>query len=501
MFPLLLAAYPVLTAYLWNIREIPLHVLWRPLFLALGAALALWFVFQVITRNSNRSALMTGLFIFLFSSYGQVHHALEEIPAYDAFRYQHWFLGAIGLALLVTGMIVISKKQPGGKLLRVVMIASSLLVLIPTTQIAWHLLKPEFKAEFPTDWYPPARVTQVQPDVYYFILDGYAREDLMLERTDYNNADFVDALTERGFYVADCSRTNYNNTILALTSTLNMQYYPALEELAASQGLTGKGTWRYLKPNIVMQTFQSMGYQSVAFDSGYYWSTLEDADIFLQPWEDAGDPPHMTPFEYLLLKGTPLVALYERKGGFESTARDDRLFPWRYHVAQQEYILDHAPDIAENDAATFAFIHVMIPHEPMVFSPEGIQTSPLYFGAGGNWPTTASAFTKAYVNGVRYLNPRMLEIVDRILEKSATPPIIILQGDHGFWTGTNLPVLNAYYLPGQAADALYPTISPVNSFRLIFDQYFGTNLGLLEDASYLVKDIETPVAEQLEGCR
>ncbi len=87
------------------------------------------------------------------------------------------------------------------------------------------------------------------------------------------------------------------------------------------------------------------------------------------------------------------------------------------------------------------------------------------------------------------------------LEKSTTPPIIIIQGDHGFWTGTNLPILNAYYLPGDAADALYPTISPVNSFRLIFDHYFGTDLGLLEDASYLVKDIEQPVEEQLEGCR
>jgi hypothetical protein len=143
----------------------------------------------------------------------------------------------------------------------------------------------------------------------------------------------------------------------------------------------------------------------------------------------------------------------------------------------------------------------MIPHQPMVFSPEGINTSTMYFGAGGNWPTTPSAFQKAYVNGVKYLNPRILEIVDRILKDSDTPPIIIIQGDHGFWSGVNLPILNAYYLPGGASRLLYPTISPVNSFRLMFNEYFGTNLELLDDASYLVDNINQPVKEELAGCR
>ncbi len=299
--------------------------------------------------------------------------------------------------------------------------ASIVLVLIPTTQIAWRLLKPEFKAEFPSDWNPPVQAADAHPDVYYFILDGYAREDLMLERTGYSNADFVEALTARGFYVAKCSRTNYSNTIIALTSTLNMQPYQALEEQAKSQGMTGKQIWRYLKPNLTMRTFQSMGYQTVAFDSGYYWSSMEDVDVYLQPWLDPGDPPHMTAFEYLLLKSTPLVALYEREGGLDSTALDDLLFPWRYHVALEEYILDQASHIAEMDGPTFTFIHIMIPHEPMVFSPERINTSPLYFAAGGNWPVTATAFSKAYTSGVEYLNPRMLEIVDQILEQSSTP--------------------------------------------------------------------------------
>ena len=42
-------------------------------------------------------------------------------------------------------------------------------------------------------------------------------------------------------------------------------------------------------------------------------------------------------------------------------------------------------------------------------------------------------------------------------------------------------ILNAYYLPGPGREQLYPSISPVNSFRLLFNAYFGTKLPMLPD--------------------
>jgi hypothetical protein len=73
-----------------------------------------------------------------------------------------------------------------------------------------------------------------------------------------------------------------------------------------------------------------------------------------------------------------------------------------------------------------------------------------------------------------------------LLSKSSTQPIIILQGDHGPWIQTGpgqFEILNAYYLPGHN-DQLYSTVSPVNSFRLVFNAYFGTDYTLLPDTSY-----------------
>ena len=44
-------------------------------------------------------------------------------------------------------------------------------------------------------------------------------------------------------------------------------------------------------------------------------------------------------------------------------------------------------------------------------------------------------------------------------------------------------ILNAYLLPG-GEESLYPSISPVNSFRVILNEYFGHGLPLLPDKSY-----------------
>ena len=42
-------------------------------------------------------------------------------------------------------------------------------------------------------------------------------------------------------------------------------------------------------------------------------------------------------------------------------------------------------------------------------------------------------------------------------------------------------VLNAVYLPNNGEALLYDSISPANTFRVIFNHYFDTNFDLLED--------------------
>ena len=62
-----------------------------------------------------------------------------------------------------------------------------------------------------------------------------------------------------------------------------------------------------------------------------------------------------------------------------------------------------------------------------------------------------------------------------------------------------MAILNAYYVDNEVENQLYPSISPVNSFRLISNHYFGTNFPLLEDISYYFGEAFRHENEFLDG--
>ena len=94
----------------------------------------------------------------------------------------------------------------------------------------------------------------------------------------------------------------------------------------------------------------------------------------------------------------------------------------------------------------------------------------------------------------------MIIILTKILKSSSTPPIIIIQGDHGH-LGDRYSILNAYYLPGKGSQKVYPTISPVNTFRIIFDIYFGGSYGSLPDKSFTGEGSGQPIPEMEPDCK
>ena len=135
------------------------------------------------------------------------------------------------------------------------------------------------------------------------------------------------------------------------------------------------------------------------------------------------------------------------------------------------------------------FAHLLIPHPSYVFGPNGeyIFDQNDIFGPETDYPLGDTTDLTGYPNAINFIDKEMLVIVDQIIANSKTPPIIIIQGDHGSFRyntqAQRMTILNAYYLPGIHAP-LYPTITPVNTFRIIFDSYFGQDYPLLKDASW-----------------
>src|SRR5262249_55772060 len=156
------------------------------------------------------------------------------------------------------------------------------------------------------------------------------------------------------------------------------------------------------------------------------------------------------------------------------------------------------PEVARRPGPTFTFAHVVSPHPPFVFGEDGSDVSPRrrsYFLNDGDVYRRHYGGTDAYTRGYRdqaaFLTRQAGRMIDRIIANSPEPPVIILQSDHGSGLrldtgsveGTDLhermSILNAYLLPGRGAEALYDSISPVNSFRVVLNAYFGAGLDLL----------------------
>ena len=109
-------------------------------------------------------------------------------------------------------------------------------------------------------------------------------------------------------------------------------------------------------------------------------------------------------------------------------------------------------------------------------------------------------YPERYVGQMTYLNQLLMSEIEEILRVTDGNAVIILHGDHGpggylDWRHPSpsaihdrMAILLAAHLPEGEDDAFYPSVTPVNIFRIILDRTFGGGLGLLEDASYFTSD-------------
>jgi hypothetical protein len=188
-------------------------------------------------------------------------------------------------------------------------------------------------------------------------------------------------------------------------------------------------------------------------------------------------------------------------GKFYRQMRGEEYQPFRQffddHRERILYQLETLPDFAKKDGNYFVFAHLIIPHNPYVFGPDGearYNSDPftlLDLDAGSQWEPGL------YRDQVIFLNKSILAVIDEILDNSKSDPIIILQADHGNRSYDTLKlsddmryrmyfsIFSAYYFPNGATDQLYDTITPVNIFRVVLNTNFGTHLDLLPDQQYV----------------
>jgi hypothetical protein len=516
--PLLFAIYPTLALLAANAGHVVVWEALRPALISLALAALLWGLFRLMVKPWSRAALLATLALALFFSYGHIQALISGWGLFNGNLQPQQVLLPLWAVLLALGAWALSRIADPRRASQYLNWVALVLLAFPLYTIISAQIglgaegqslptppSPEVTEQAST---PQAEALDEYPDIYYIILDAYARADVLAELYDYDNSDLIDFLEERGFYVADGSHANYNQTFLSIPSSLNMTFIPDLLGVKPEDAYDHSAHYYAIRNNEVFELLKAFDYQVVGFATGHSLTNLRNADHYLAP-EEAGESPEIKvlvlfghqvslyPFELLLLETTALQPALDT--ALQSQPEDPA---YQLHRQRVQFTFSELAHHAGEDGHYFVFAHIICPHPPFVFQADGqpkVNSLPYSIADGSHfvgYKGTRQEYIEGYRAQVAYVNTLLEEAIDRILAASETPPVIIIQGDHGpgayfRWNSLEksnlserLSILNAYYFPGGDEGWLYPSITPVNSFRVLFNRYFGMDFELLDDAVY-----------------
>jgi len=511
--PLLFAVFFVLALYSANIAEVSPSEIVIPLVIAIGFALLVLMLALLLVAlirklqkpsdssqpyqiwDFKKAAIVASIFIVLFFTFG---HALVAIGGWnELFRDMgaplYWFaLSILWVAILIIGAyFAVKTSRDLSKLTVVLSTVAFILVIIPTINIVIHDIKTASQSTELSDDGGSHTVDLVKPDtlpdIYYFIFDRYSSARTLKEVYDFDNSEFLNYLSDKGFYVANESRANYKDSPKSISSSLNMNI---IHEETAEKWLGRYTPKELITDNNAMHLFKSLGYEYIHF--GSWWEPTrknEFADMNVNYWA-------MPEFSWVLFQTTWCYPFSVEMNIIDNFSE--------VQYKRVRYKFDKLAEIPQREGPTYVFAHMLIPHPPFIFDAEGNYLSQEAANEG-NQITLRQNQLIATNNMIRNL-------VDEILSSSEVPPIIVIQADEGsrparllnnpygfIWDDATeaewrekYGILNAYYLPNVDEDVLYPTITPVNSFRLIFNLYFGADFELLPDNSYFSDELRSP---------
>jgi len=483
LHPFLIGIFPILFLFARNATEMEISETVFPLVLVLIITLAALLILKLFLKDPLKRGLIVSTLLLLFFSYGHFRNLAVDMEL-TVNGNAHYIIFPIWL-IIITALVylIIKTRKDLNKFTRFLNITATLLVVFQLLS-AGYTIASRPSAESASA--PKTSVVKPEylPDIYYLILDGYGRADVLKNIYNVDNSDFLNGLRKRGFFIADSSHSNYCATVQSLTSTLNLDYVHHLGKFNPN-AFDRTPMARMLADNRVFRVLKELDYKMVAFASGHTPTQLENADYYFSPGLTLSE------FQNILLNFTPVPFLFQ-SGKNQFDLHRDRI----------GYIFDKLGELDNIESPKIVFAHFISPHPPFVFDKDGNKTQrqwPFSFADGDHY-TIQGGTTAEYIEGYRgqlfYISQKVLETVDKIIEKSEVPPVIIMQGDHGpgsglYWedaTRTDMyerfSIFNAYYLPGADSDIISDTITPINSFRVVLNQYFGTSLEMLPGYSY-----------------
>ena len=495
------AIYPVLFLWMVNFVQVPGYVAPRSLLISVAFTVFVYLLAWLFVRPLQRAALVSFVWLVLFFTYGHIFALVDNMQVLGFMFGRHRFMVPlwIGIGIFATVLILRSSSDfknatQGLNIVLTIMLALTGLQIGIATVTGRLASKPLLVQNSPAISQTASNST---PDVYYFLLDGYSRVDSM-RYFNVDNQPFLDKLTQMGFVIPRCGQSNYTNTDTSMAANLNMDY---LDKLGISYDwIANHDPEHLLTPlitsSLVREKFQALGYTFISFKTPFLFLDMPDSDIYMdaETANNPGEKIETLNFQQMFIDTTMARVLVEwleynpansaKVPAFvvwlvspsslnpDSSPEAGRNYREYQNLLFQLQSLNNIPDIP---GKKFTYAHILVTHQPFVFT----QTGEFRMQAGDT--------NTGYHDQVLYLNTRLIEIIQNILNKSKVPPVIILQSDHAFGQGApKVKNFQAYYFPGSGKAMVYPSMTSVNTFRIVFDAYFGEHLPMLPDQSLLV---------------
>lgn len=495
------SVYPILFLYIRNRHQIDFSEALVASFVSMIIAFCLLLFFNMFLKHFAKAGLAVSYFFFYFFSYGPAFESLH-LQGFVS-RANHFWPALLWSLLCLYCLYKIIKTKSFIKEITLFFNVTALTFCLIS---AIHLVKILFperafssgptaktstklpKMDHLDDYLGQAMKLQAKkplPDIYYFILDGYARQDILKDMYGYDNSSFIDFLKSKGFFVADKSCSNYCQTCLSLPSSLNSVY---LDELSKCSTNSYSYTRELISNSAISKILRFHGYEIVTMQSH---SSLYDlggsADRYIRSTKVSNA------FFVLLVKTTILSAIDSPWLSVNRTLKKSLC-----QMIEDSFPIP--PKIMLGNKPVFFFAHIHCPHPPFFFGPGGERkdvADPTSSDGALRMNMTPEEYRKGYVDQIQYANLKTKKLIEDLLSLPQNRQrIIILQSDHGpgselVWEDaakTNhrerMSILNSIYSSDGQIAGLRADVSPVNTFRLILNHIFNSDIEILSDRSY-----------------
>ncbi|MFZ1264284.1 MAG: sulfatase-like hydrolase/transferase [Chitinophagaceae bacterium] len=448
----------------------------------LSAALVIFGLCLWVFKNKVKAGVYTFILLATYFFFGAIQDFLKSYTFTKEFSRYQYLLPVIFLLLLFSFFWLKKNKKTLARLNYFLSLLMLLFILVDLVLLI--SLPAEKKQKIAANGFTSqttACTTCSHPDIYFLLFDEYAASSTLKQSWNYDNSQFDTALTKRGFHLISGSRSNYNFTPFSMASILNMSYLSGIKDVHACS------IEDYAMCNDLIRNNGVTGY---LMNNGY---KIVNYSVF-----DLEGEPSMVNQSFLPLKARLITeqTLFSRLkkdlghmlfvGKFRIKWFSDRLVYQNLH--NNNLFLRKVKEEAgkKKEKPEFIYAHFYLPHPPYYFDSSGKEVDP---------QSLRKETAPQYFQYVAYTNRQILQMTDSILKNSASPPVIIIMGDHGFRMSNDstnpsgfFSNMNAVYLPDKKYSGFYDSLSGVNQFRVLFNTLFHQSIPLLKDSTILLKD-------------